>query len=667
MCDAKLESLSKDSDKFRCPICLEKVRNPKYLPCYHTFCKSCIQTYISSTAACSGDNSPKTIQCPVCRKSIQAPSDDASSEEWACSLPKDKLILSMSVDSDRSENKYCMFCKRNDKTVPAKHWCKTCTETICDDCKSFHSHVPLLQCHKIVRLSDVENLRKETEIDEPCVIHKGKYVEVFCHDHDQLCCSTCFFTKHRFCKKVESIEDVTMELEESYGQITPKCFEDVLKNLDHERKMYRETVAHLNAKKQEICKNTETKIEEIKSLLDKAQNQWMKQFEQKHSDAVENIEIVSDEVKRFATAVQEAKTMLQRVLENGSTKQIFVSRYKVRHQILDHVDRLRGLNIWGVVYDYNQPDTDFLRQVFKNRNFQDVSVLEMPTETLDTVSTLAVQLQSTTMLYRRKIMSQKDWMKIGFEKLAESELNSDVNYGLFVDDTNVLLSVKNPPSLQIYDITDTKARCVLAYPCSTTPYGLCQSGKSMDKVYVSFETHVDYYKVEISHSVSLKKIKTIELKGCMKALSCGPEMFFTRNDKMRMICTPDFSVKYSSPGSSGGNPPFISASFHSDKHAVIVGNDLLVVDKNNEELFKKNLQDCSPRGLAFDLQENIFVCLKSNKLIQIKYGGGESRYIELPNIKESYNVVFHPTGEKMLVLDFRKRFSVYRVLDKHKD
>lgn len=185
----------------------------------------------------------------------------------------------------------------------------------------------------------------------------------------------------------------------------------------------------------------------------------------------------------------------------------------------------------------------------------------------------------------------------------------------------------------------------------------------MDKVYVSFETHVDYYKVEISHSVSLKKIKTIELKGCMKALSCGAEMFFTRNDKMRMICTPDFSVKYSSPGSSGGNPPFISASFHSDKHAVIVGNDLLVVDKNNEELFKKNLQDFYPRGLAFDLQENIFVCLKSNKLIQIKYGGGESRYIELPDIKESYNVVFHPTGEKMLVLDFRKRFSVYRVLD----
>lgn len=59
--------------------------------------------------------------------------------------------------------------------------------------------------------------------------------------------------------------------------------------------------------------------------------------------------------------------------------------------------------------------------------------------------------------------------------------------------------------------------------------------------------------------------------------------------------------------------------------------------------------------------------MKSNKLIYIKYGGGESRYIELLDIKDLYNVVFYLIGEKMFVLDFCKRFSVYRVLDKYKD
>lgn len=209
----------------------------------------------------------------------------------------------------------------------------------------------------------------------------------------------------------------------------------------------------------------------------------------------------------------------------------------------------------------------------------------------------------------------------------------------------------------------------------------------MQDVFVSFETHVDQFRIAISKIVTLKKIKTIILKTHMKALSCGPEMVFTRNDTMRMICTPDFSVKYSStvsnrnqlqyvcssPVSSDENPSsFISASFHSDKHAVIVSkrdktynnvsNELLVVDKDNKELFKSDIRSASPLGLAFDLKENIFVCQKNNQLLQIKYGGWWTRYIQLPDIIEACNVVLHPTGEKVLVLDGCKRFCVYKVL-----
>lgn len=48
--------------------------------------------------------------------------------------------------------------------------------------------------------------------------------------------------------------------------------------------------------------------------------------------------------------------------------------------------------------------------------------------------------------------------------------------------------------------------------------------------------------------------------------------------------------------------------------------------------------------------------------MQIKYGGGESRYIELLGIKELYNVVFYLIGEKVFILDFGEKFCVYRVL-----
>lgn len=169
----------------------------------------------------------------------------------------------------------------------------------------------------------------------------------------------------------------------------------------------------------------------------------MKQFGKKHSDSVGNIKIASYEGKQFATAVQEAKQMLLRVLENGSKKQIFISQYKVRHQMLDHVDRLFDLNIWDGVHDYNQHDADFLRQVCENQHFQDVSLLKMPPDTLETLSDFADQLQNNKILQRRTIMSRKDWMKIEFEKLSESELETNTYYGVFVEYTKVLLSMKN--------------------------------------------------------------------------------------------------------------------------------------------------------------------------------------------------------------------------------
>ena len=185
--------------------------------------------------------------------------------------------------------------------------------------------------------------------------------------------------------------------------------------------------------------------------------------------------------------------MLEKVLEHGLPKQIFVTRYKVQRQILEHVARLRTLKIWDVVDDYNQPDTDLLNQVCKDDKFENVRLLESPYSTLKVVEKFASWITKNKILQRRAIMARKDWMKIKLEKFSESKLSTYAYFGLFLDDTKILLSVEEPPSLQVYDVTDSAATCVFKYPCTSPPYGLCYSGESMDKVYVSFGTHIKHY------------------------------------------------------------------------------------------------------------------------------------------------------------------------------
>lgn len=88
-------------------------------------------------------------------------------------------------------------------------------------------------------------------------------------------------------------------------------------------------------------------------------------------------------------------------------------------------------------------------------------------------------------------------MTVKFEQISEKELSFMVHNCLFVGDTTVLVSVENAPSWQFFDISDSNAKCVLAYWCSNTPLGLCYSLESMDKVYLSLETHVEHFYIEV--------------------------------------------------------------------------------------------------------------------------------------------------------------------------
>ncbi|XP_062592857.1 uncharacterized protein LOC134254347 [Saccostrea cucullata] len=648
-----------ESDQCHCPIYLEKVRNPKYLLCYHTFCESCIQTYISSTATRKENETLKSIECPVCRRCIEAPRNDISSEDWASELPQNKLLLTISVDPEQDESKFCMFCKRSEKVVPAKHWCKVCMEAICEDCKSLHRNVPVLQNHKIVNLSNIKEVNSEVEIEESCLLHKGKVLDVFCHDHQKLCCSVCLVKEHKLCKNIDTIEDIALGIDRDSIQMTAskyidleKCVKDILsENL--------KKVSKLHTRKQEICMTTEEKVQEIKSLVDNAYAMWLKRFEQNHADSVGNIEIASEELRRFSTTVHEARTMLQSVLKNGSSKQLFVTNYKLQNQISDHITRLKSLDIWTFSEDYKQNNSDFLSQMSKAKEFEDVVLSRLQSTAVERI--LLSAPDKDDILKRRQTMSQKDWMKVTFKKLSQiTGFSVRVYYGLFIHDTRIILSFTNPPSLKIYDISKATGKCVHTETCQKAPYGLCHSGWNLNEFYVSFETFITHYRVDVAETITFTKVRTIQLKEPMLAISRGLTTAFAANRSERMICSLDFCIIHSSPYNFWGDVPFVSSSLISDRHCFIQDGMAVAVDQNNKEIFRST-QDTTFRGLSFDLQDNILVCDWSPKLKQFKHdksGGGE---IDVADMTSTYNVVLHPAGEKVLVLSHDIKCCVYQV------
>ncbi|XP_045206595.1 uncharacterized protein LOC123558802 [Mercenaria mercenaria] len=50
--------------------------------------------------------------------------------------------------------------------------------------------------------------RKDRKVSVECFKHDGKPIDVYCNDHDTVCCSMCIESGHRSCKNIKAIHDV---------------------------------------------------------------------------------------------------------------------------------------------------------------------------------------------------------------------------------------------------------------------------------------------------------------------------------------------------------------------------------------------------------------------------------------------------------------------------
>ena len=68
---AKQSLRSKFEEHLACSVCLEQLKDPKVLPCLHSFCHDCI-------VKLARNGKSKSMACPECRKVVQVRSDECS-------------------------------------------------------------------------------------------------------------------------------------------------------------------------------------------------------------------------------------------------------------------------------------------------------------------------------------------------------------------------------------------------------------------------------------------------------------------------------------------------------------------------------------------------------------------------------------------------------------
>ena len=132
---------SKQTRSLECPVCLEEYVDPRILPCYHTLCRRCLGTQVT-TSATRGQYS-----CPVCRASHKVPANGIDG------IQKNFYINEMQEMAKAMKPKHPM-CKDH-PTEDLRFYCLNCELPICRDCK-----VVGHERHKIDFVSEVVKVKK---------------------------------------------------------------------------------------------------------------------------------------------------------------------------------------------------------------------------------------------------------------------------------------------------------------------------------------------------------------------------------------------------------------------------------------------------------------------------------------------------------------------------
>ncbi|XP_070549544.1 RING finger protein nhl-1-like [Ptychodera flava] len=142
------------SELLECQVCLTRYRNPKSLPCQHSFCQHCLEQLVKVA---------KQPSCPVCRKNFRLPLGGVEKlppsfyinsllQQAENQQKESEAKRSSESTSETSNARICDTCGQGS----AINRCVDCVQNLCDSCTKLHANITATKNHKIQSLTEYE-------------------------------------------------------------------------------------------------------------------------------------------------------------------------------------------------------------------------------------------------------------------------------------------------------------------------------------------------------------------------------------------------------------------------------------------------------------------------------------------------------------------------------
>ncbi|XP_035535759.1 LOW QUALITY PROTEIN: transcription intermediary factor 1-alpha-like [Morone saxatilis] len=241
-----------------CPICKLSFHNrePKLLPCLHSFCKRCLPAPFRSadprrdSQGQVDSNKPLgALRCPVCRQ-----------ECWDMDVLDNFFVKDSAEVPSSTVEKTSQVCMSCDDNTEATGYCVECVEFLCVTCIEAHQRVKFTRDHTIRQKEEMSPEAVGISTQKPvfCDIHKQEPLKLFCETCDRLTCRDCQLLKHK--------DHNYQFLEDAYRNHR-QYLENMTQQLQEKRKAIEEVSGCISSGLQQVEENRKSVMNEIKKSV----------------------------------------------------------------------------------------------------------------------------------------------------------------------------------------------------------------------------------------------------------------------------------------------------------------------------------------------------------------------------------------------------------------
>ena len=281
-------------EEVSCAVCSDIFKDPRHLPCLHSFCLHCLEHWYHSSG---GGNA---IRCPKCQAFGRIPAS-GDLNDLPTSFYLNCLIDVLHIKECDSTQVTCSNCE---KKSSESSYCFQCCMFYCEQCLIGHNMMRSHKDHRVLAVKEFQDKDYEDVLKRPAFSafcprqgHQKEELKFFCKTCENAVCQTCVILEHggHALKLIEEeAENQKIEMAaiiqrqrdnlQAKMEVVAQLDEDCAKLIQQEEKVKRDVetfaerlIEKIEAKKQNIIakveNETKTSIESLTKKKTKIQQE----------------------------------------------------------------------------------------------------------------------------------------------------------------------------------------------------------------------------------------------------------------------------------------------------------------------------------------------------------------------------------------------------------